>query len=78
MLFLIYENSKLEDYIMIEIHNVNINIRNFAMNSRVVKSSPTVITTGSVQYCEAKCSTVVRMFNHGVMGNRIKPIWWTH
>ena len=25
----------------------------------------------------ARCSSVVRVFAHGVMGRRIDPTWWT-
>ena len=26
----------------------------------------------------ARCSSVVRAFDHGAMGRRIDPSWWTH
>ena len=29
-------------------------------------------------YRGARCTSVVRVFTHGVMGHRIDPSWYTH
>ena len=32
----------------------------------------------SFAYLEVRCSSVVRVFAHGVIGHGIVPLWWTH